>query len=77
MRNNLTPYRYFIKIKLKCSKRRLSGKLNEIELNDVTSQKRDMVSNEYFVKMFLRSRLATLLLIFRKNQVELLKKMIK
>ena len=59
MRNNLAIYRYFVKIKLKCSKRRLSEKLNEIELNDVTnnviSQKRDLVSNKDFAKIFLRS----------------------
>ena len=40
MQNNLAIHRYFVKIKLKCSKRRLSGKLNEIELNDVTNKVR-------------------------------------
>ena len=57
--NNLTPYRYFVKIKLKCSKRQLSGKVNEIEQNDVTnnvvSQKRDLVSNKDYATIFLRS----------------------
>ena len=59
MRNNLTPYRYFVKIKLKSSKRRLSEKVNEIEQNVVTnnviSQKRDLASNKDFAKIFLRS----------------------
>ena len=59
MRNNLAIYRYFVKIKLKCSKRRLSGKVNEIEQNVVTnnviSQKGDMVSNKDFAKIFFRS----------------------
>ena len=67
MRINLTPYRYFVKIKLKSSKRRLSGKVNEIEQkdvkNDVISKKRDILSNKvllnnlthhkYFVKIKL------------------------
>ena len=57
MRNNLTPYRYFVKIKLKSSKRRLSGKVNEIEQkdvkNDVISKKRDILSNKDFAKMVL------------------------
>ena len=55
MQNNLTPYRYFVKIKLMCSKRRLSGKVNEIEQkdvkNDVISKKRDILSNKDFAKM--------------------------
>ena len=35
MVNNLPPIRYFVKIKLSCSKRRSSGKISEIEQNDV------------------------------------------
>ena len=46
-----------MKIKLKSSKRRLSGKVNEIEQkdvkNDVISKKRDILSNKDFAKMFL------------------------
>ena len=57
MRNNLTPYRYFVKIKLKSSKRRLSEKVNEVEQkdvkNDVISKKRDILSNKDFAKMVL------------------------
>ena len=60
MLNNLSTYKYFVTIKLSCSKRRLSGKVNEIEQNNVTNdviiKKRDMVSNKDFVKMFPRSR---------------------
>ena len=60
MLNNLTPYIYFLNIKLKCSKRRLSGKVNDLEqkdvTNDVISQKRDMLLNKDFAKMFRRSR---------------------
>ena len=57
--NNFTSHKYFVKIKPSCSKRRSSGKVNEIEQNDVTnnviSQKRDLLSNKDFAKIFLRS----------------------
>ena len=66
MVNNVTPNRYFVKIKSSCSKRRLSGRNNEIDRNDVTnnviSEKRDMGSNEDFVKMFPESRQTALFL---------------
>ena len=32
--NNLTPYKYFMKFKSSCPKRRLSGKISEIEQNE-------------------------------------------
>ena len=52
---NLTPHKYFVKIKLGCPKRRLSGKISKIEQKDVISQKRDNLSNNDFAKLFLRS----------------------
>ena len=52
-------YKYFVKIALSCSKRQWSGKIIEIEQNDVTNeaigQKRDMVLNKYCPKVFLWS----------------------
>ena len=33
MLNNLAPHKYFVKIKLSCSKRRLGEKINEIDQN--------------------------------------------
>ena len=33
--NNFTPHKYFVKIKLSCSKGRWSGKISEIDQNDV------------------------------------------
>ena len=59
MLKNFTRYEYFVKIILSCSKRQSSEKISEIEQNDVISQKLDMVSIRYFVKMFFRSRSTT------------------
>ena len=46
--NNFTPYKYFVKFKSSCPKRRLCGEISEIEqydvTNDVIDQKRDMLS---------------------------------
>ena len=46
--NNFTPYKYFVKFKSSCPKRRLCGKISETEQNDVTNdvidQKRDILS---------------------------------
>ena len=54
MLNNLTPRKYFMKIKLSCSKRRSSGKISEIEqidvTNDVIDLKRDMLSKNILLK---------------------------
>ena len=35
--NNFTPYKYFVKFKSSCPKRRLCGEISEIEQNDVTN----------------------------------------
>ena len=64
MLNNFTLNKYFVKIKLSCSKGRWSGKISEIEQNDVIGQKRNMVSKRYFVRFFLWSLWTTLLLIY-------------
>ena len=56
--NNFTPYKYFVKFKSSCPKRRLCCKISETEQNDVTNdvidQKRDLVSNKDFAKIILR-----------------------
>ena len=48
-------FRQFCPTNFCCSQRRLSGKINEINENDVISNKRHIVSNKDFVKMFPRS----------------------
>ena len=59
-----TLHTNFVKIKISCSKRRLSGKVNEIGQNDVTNdvidQKQDITLMKYIAKMFPRSRWTTL-----------------
>ena len=46
--NNFTPYKYFVKFKSSCPKRRLRGKISETEqnyvTNDVIDQKQDIPS---------------------------------
>ena len=68
MLNNFTLNKYFVKIKLSCSKGRWSGKISEIEQNDVTNdvigQKRDMVLKKYFARLFLWSLWTFLLLVY-------------
>ena len=57
MLNNFISYEYFVKVKSSHSKRRLSGKISEIDQNDVTNdvidQTPDIVSNKDFTKIFL------------------------
>ena len=52
--NNFAFYKYFEKIEVSCSKRRLSGKISEIEqngiVNDVISHKRDLVIKNIFCR---------------------------
>ena len=54
MLNNFTPHKYFVKIAFSCSKRRFSGKISEIEQNDVNKWRHRSKTKHGIKKCFSR-----------------------